>query len=297
MTTQQTRSQRTVRVELEARPTQWEAAPGLSVPGYGFNGQVPGPTIQAEVGDTLVVRLANNLPEPTTIHWHGLRVPANMDGTEMVQKPIQPGDTFEYRFLLPDAGTFWYHPHTHETEQLEKGLYGALVVHGPGEPELDAERVLVLDDLKLDRHGRLARFGGWKERHEGRLGDVRLVNGRTQPELKMAAGQVERWRLVNAASSRYVRLSIGGRPFTLLGSDGGLLERPVSATEVLLTPGDRVDLAVGPFTTATRSRWRRWPTAAGCSRRRARGMRPCGSAPRRPPPPASQPPSGRSSRW
>jgi FtsP/CotA-like multicopper oxidase with cupredoxin domain len=245
--TQQTRSQRAVRVELEARETQWEPTDGLSIPGYGFNGQVPGPTIQAEVGDTLVVRLANNLPEPTTIHWHGLRVPADMDGTEMVQHPVQPGGTFEYRFVLPDAGTFWYHPHTHETEQLEKGLYGALIVRGPGEPRPDGERVLVLDDLKLDRKGNLARFGGWKERHEGRLGDVRLINGRTQPELEMAAGQVERWRLVNAASSRYVRLSIGGRPFTILGSDGGLLEAPVAATEVLLTPGDRVDLAVGPF--------------------------------------------------
>jgi FtsP/CotA-like multicopper oxidase with cupredoxin domain len=244
---QQTAFRQMVRVDLEARPTQWEVATGLSVPGYGFNGQVPGPTIQAEVGDTLVVRLANALPEPTTIHWHGLRVPADMDGTELVQHPIQPGGTFEYRFVLPDAGTFWYHPHTHEIEQLEKGLYGALVVRGPDEPRLDGERVLVLDDLKLDRHGNLARFGGWKERHQGRLGEIRLVNGRTQTQFEMAAGQVERWRLVNAASSRYVRLSIGGHPFTILGSDGGLLEAPVLATEVLLTPGDRVDLAVGPF--------------------------------------------------
>jgi FtsP/CotA-like multicopper oxidase with cupredoxin domain len=84
---QQTAFRQMVRVDLEARPTQWEVATGLSVPGYGFNGQVPGPTIQAEVGDTLVVRLANALPEPTTIHWHGLRVPADMDGTELVQHP------------------------------------------------------------------------------------------------------------------------------------------------------------------------------------------------------------------
>ena len=247
MHAQQTVTQQRVKVDLEARSTQWEVAARLSVPGYGFNGQVPGPTIQAAVGDTLVVRLANNLPEPTTIHWHGLRVPADMDGTEMVQHPVQPGDTFEYRFVLPDAGTFWYHPHTHETEQLEKGLYGALVVRGPSEPQLDGERVLVLDDLKLDRHGNLARFGGWKERHQGRLGEVRLINGRAHTQLEMAAGQVERWRMVNAASSRYVRLSIGGRQFTILGSDGGLLEAPVVVTEVLLTPGDRVDLAVGPF--------------------------------------------------
>jgi FtsP/CotA-like multicopper oxidase with cupredoxin domain len=239
---------RTVTVQLEARETDWEITPGHTVRGYGFNGQVPGPTIQAEVGDTLVVRLTNALPEATSIHWHGLRVPADMDGTELVQHPIQPGGSFEYRFSLPDAGTFGYHPHTHETVQLEKGLYGALIVRGPGEPQLDAERVLVLDDLKLDRKGNIASFGGWKERHEGRLRETRLVNGRAEPELEMAAGQIERWRLVNASSSRYVLLSIGGRRFTILGSDGGLLEAPVPVTEVLLTPGDRVELAVGPFT-------------------------------------------------
>jgi FtsP/CotA-like multicopper oxidase with cupredoxin domain len=83
-----------------------------------------------------------------------------MDGTQLVQQPIQPGETFQYRFVLPDAGTFWYHPHVNETVQLEKGLYGALVVRAHGEPHLDGERVLMLDDLKLDRKGNLARFGG-----------------------------------------------------------------------------------------------------------------------------------------
>ncbi len=237
----------TVVVDLEARPTDWEIAPGRTVSGYGFNGMVPGPTIEATQGDTLVVRLTNRLPEPTSIHWHGLRVPADMDGTELVQHPVQPGRTFEYRFVLPDAGTFWYHPHRNEPEQLERGLYAALIVRGPDEPTLDGERVLVLDDLKLDRGGQIARFGGVLQRAGGRQGATRLVNGMVEPELKMAAGQVQRWRVVNAASARYVRLSIGGRPFRLLGTDGGLLEAPAEAVEVLLTPGDRVDLAVGPF--------------------------------------------------
>jgi FtsP/CotA-like multicopper oxidase with cupredoxin domain len=97
---------RTVTVRLEAAETEWEIAPGHVVPGYGFNRQVPGPTIEADVGDTLEVELTNALPEPTSIHWHGLRVPADMDGTELVQRPIQPGETFEYRFVPPDAGTF-----------------------------------------------------------------------------------------------------------------------------------------------------------------------------------------------
>ena len=234
-------------VQLEAREVEWEMAPGLTVTGYGLNGRIPGPVIEAKQGVPLAIRLTNNLPEPTVIHWHGLRVPAAMDGTEDVQHPAQPGETFTYRFTPPDAGTFWYHSHLNETEQLEKGLYGALIVRGAEEPALDGEQILVLDDLKLDKKGRMAKFGGFKERHDGREGDVRLVNGQAEPGLVMAAGQVERWRIINASSARYVRLSIGGAPFRIIATGGGLIESPVEATEVLLAPANRVDLAVGPF--------------------------------------------------
>ena len=236
-----------VTVDLEARETTWELGPGLTLDLWGYNGTIPGPTIEGRIGDVLEVRFTNRLREPTNIHWHGLRVPAAMDGTESVQRPVQPGESFVYRFRLPDAGTFWYHPHANETVQLEMGLYGALIVRGDDEPHLDAERVLVLDDLRLDRKGRIAEFGGFVERHDGREGDVRLVNGRAEPELMIAAGQVERWRLINASSARYIRLSIGGLPFRIIGTDGGLLEAPVTATEVLLATADRVDIAVGPF--------------------------------------------------
>jgi FtsP/CotA-like multicopper oxidase with cupredoxin domain len=234
-------------VELEAREVEWSIAPGATIRAWAFNGQVPGPVIEGRVGDVLEVRLTNRLPEPTAIHWHGLRLPASMDGTEMVQRLVQPGESFTYRFKLLDAGTFWYHPHANETVQLERGLYGALIVRGEGEPELDREQVLVLDDLKLDRKGRIAKFGGFVQWHDGREGDARLVNGKIEPTLSIAAGQVERWRVVNASSARYVRLSIGRVPFRLLGTDGGLLETPVSVDDVLLAPGDRVDIAIGPF--------------------------------------------------
>ncbi|HET8538828.1 MAG TPA: multicopper oxidase family protein [Anaeromyxobacter sp.] len=243
-----------VDAELEARDFDWEFTPGLTTRAWGFNGAVPGPTIEARVGDVLQVRLTNRLREPTAVHWHGLRVPAAMDGTEMVQRPVAPGETFTYRFSLPDAGTFWYHPHVNETVQLERGLYGAIVVRGPDEPRLDAERVLVLDDVRLDRKGAIKPPGGWIDWHNGREGNTRLVNGRREPELTMAAGQVERWRIVNAASARYVRLSIGGHPFRILGTDGGLLPAPVVANEIVLAPADRVDLAVGPFAEGERVR-------------------------------------------
>jgi FtsP/CotA-like multicopper oxidase with cupredoxin domain len=125
---------------------------------------------------------------------------------------------------------------TNETEQLEKGLYGALVVRGPDEPVVDAEQVPVLDDVKLNRRGRLARFGGWMQRHDGRRGEIRLLIGRTDATINIADGQVERWRVVNGSSSPYIRLTLGGPEFRIIGADGGLLKAPVTTTEVLLAP-------------------------------------------------------------
>src|SRR5678816_1744043 len=119
---------KTVEYNLEASEFNWDIAPGKNIEAWGFNKQFPGPVLRANVGDTIVIRLTNNLKEPTMIHWHGLRIPAPMDGTGVVQKPIQPGETFEYRFALPDAGTFWYHSHAHETVQLERGMYGACLL-------------------------------------------------------------------------------------------------------------------------------------------------------------------------
>ncbi|HVH66358.1 MAG TPA: multicopper oxidase family protein [Gemmatimonadales bacterium] len=238
---------RVIQVELEAREIDWEFVHGSRTRAWGYNGQIPGPTLEGQVGDVFEIRFTNRLPQPTNIHWHGLRVPAAMDGTEMVQRSVAPGETFVYRFRLPDAGTFWYHPHSNEPVQLEMGLYGPLIVRGGDEPRLDAERVLVLDDVRLDKQGQVAPFGGIVEHHDGREGDTRLVNGKAEPVLEIAAGQIERWRIINASSARYVRLSVGGKPFKLLGTDGGLLEAPVIINEILLATADRVDIAVGPF--------------------------------------------------
>jgi FtsP/CotA-like multicopper oxidase with cupredoxin domain len=238
---------RTVRIALEARETNWEAAPGITIAGFGYNGQVPGPTIELTQGVPVEIELTNRLAEPTLIHWHGLRIPASMDGTDSTQRPVEPGETFTYRFTPPDAGTFWYHPHANETEQLEKGLYGAFIVRGADEPAVDREQVLVFDDVDADEQGRLARFGGFRERHDGREGDIRLINGKAEPELTIAAGQIERWRIINASSARYIRFSLGGATFRIIGTDGGLIEAPVDATEVLLPAADRVEILVGPF--------------------------------------------------
>jgi FtsP/CotA-like multicopper oxidase with cupredoxin domain len=232
-----------VRVDLEAREAEWRLGGRQPARAWTFNGQVPGPVIDARVGDVLEVRLTNRLTASTMLHWHGLRLPAAMDGTDMVQHPVAPGETFVYRIKLLDAGTFWYHSHSDEPVQVKRGMYGALIVRADDEPVLDRERVLVLSDANVEPTGELSATVP----PEGRDGNVRLVNGAPEPELMIWGGQVERWRVINAASARYIRLSIGGRAFTALGTGGGLLEAPVRMQDVLLAPGERADIAVGPF--------------------------------------------------
>lgn len=243
-------SNQIVEYTLEASQFNWEVKPGKIISAWGFNQQLPGPVLKAKQGDTLVVKVINNLPEPTLIHWHGIRLPASMDGTGEVQKPIEPGETFEYRFELPDAGTFWYHSHQNETVQMERGMYGGIIVETEADPIVDNDRILLIDDMKLDADNsftRLGAFGRWKERHDGREGDTLLINGKESSTLHMHAGQIERWRLVNAASARYFKLSLDGKPFKVIATDGGLLEAPRMETELLITPGERFDIVVGPF--------------------------------------------------
>ncbi len=241
---------RVVEYNLTAGEFNWEIKPGKNITAWGFNNQVPGPVLKAKKGDTLVVRVQNNLPEPTMVHWHGIRLPAIMDGTGEVQQPILPGESFEYRFTVPDAGTFWYHSHQNETVQMEKGMYGGIIIEDETDPVMDDERILVLDDMKLTsnnefkQHGSLGR---WIERHDGREGSTNLVNGKEALTLQMYAGQTERWRIVNAASARYFKLSLDGKPFRVIATDGGLLEYPRTETELLITPGERFDIVVGPF--------------------------------------------------
>lgn len=235
---------RVVEIDLEARMGEWEIAPGRRVQAMTYNGTVPGPRIEARAGDTLVVHFTNRLAEPTTIHWHGLRVPAAMDGAPHSQSPVAPGGTFEYRFTVPDAGTFWYHPHVHEAVQMERGLYGPIVVRGPNEPAADVEGVLVLDDLLLGPDGQIAPPGDLLEQHNGREGPLSLVNGRLTPTLSLRAGQRQRWRIVNAGSARFYRLALPGYRFTVVGTDGGLLPAPRVQDELFLVPGDRLDVLV-----------------------------------------------------
>ena len=141
-----------VEINLEARMASLEIVPGVRTTVWTYNGGVPGPLIRVRRGDRLIVHFTNRLERPTTVHWHGVQVPIEMDGVPGVsQPPVEPGGSFTYDFVLPDAGLFWYHPHVMSAAQVGSGLYGALLVEDPDEPVNVADQlVLVLSDIAVD---------------------------------------------------------------------------------------------------------------------------------------------------
>jgi FtsP/CotA-like multicopper oxidase with cupredoxin domain len=241
---------RVVEIDLDARIARVEIAPGRQVEAWTYNGGVPGPLIRVRVGDRLIVHFRNMLPAPTTVHWHGIRVPFRMDGVPGYSQPdVQPGETFTYDFVVPDAGLYWYHPHVMSAAQVGFGLYGALLVDDPAEDVgVVDELVLVLSDMALDERGALESpdAGGPIGMVFGREGAHVLVNGRTKPALTVRAGAPQRWRIVNTAKSRYFDLDLGGAAFTQIGGDGGLQEYAVEREALVLAPGERADVIVTP---------------------------------------------------
>lgn len=243
----------TVEVRLVATLAEASLLPGTraSVWAYrdaasGEGATVPGPVIRANRGDRVVVHLRNELPEATTIHWHGIRVPPQSDGTLAVQAVVQPGAEFTYEFVAEDAGTFWYHPHVRGDVQIERGLYGMLIVSGGPSIPVDAERAFVLDDVKLEADGALSTQTDPLDVMLGRQGNVLLVNGRQRPRLAVKAGSRERWRFVNAANGRYFNLRLPGQDFLVVGWDGGMLAAPYRADALLIAPGERYEVLVEP---------------------------------------------------
>ncbi len=237
-------------VTLRASITELEVVAGLTTPAWTYAGALPGPLLRVTAGDRVVVHFENDLPEPTTVHWHGIRLPAAMDGSPHSQEPVEPGGTFTYDFVAPDPGLYWYHPHIHDAAQIGFGLYGALLVD-PVEPapaDLGDEVVMVLSDISIDDEGALSSpdQGGDIATLFGREGEDVLVNGRVLPTMRARNGKRQRWRVVNAAKSRYFLLGLTGHTFTRIGGQMGLLEAAEEVDEVLLAPGERADLLVTP---------------------------------------------------
>jgi FtsP/CotA-like multicopper oxidase with cupredoxin domain len=241
---------RILEIDLVAKLAEVEVSPGLKVKAWTYDGGLPGPLIRAKVGDRVIVHFTNELREPTTVHWHGVRVPIEMDGVPNISQPeVKTGETFTYDFVVRDPGLFWYHPHVMSAAQVGFGLYGALQVDDPADGVgIADELTLVLSDIGFDKRGDLepADSGGPAGQVFGREGQYVLVNGRQKPTIKARAGAWQRWRIVNTAKSRFFLLDMDGQPFTTIGTDGGLQEHPTEAGTVLITAGERLDVLVRP---------------------------------------------------
>jgi FtsP/CotA-like multicopper oxidase with cupredoxin domain len=221
-------------------------APHPATDVWAYNGGVPGPEIRVRQGERLRIAVENKLPEPTTIHWHGIRLPNAMDGVpHLTQKPIAPGETFVYEFDCPDAGTFWYHPHLNSATQLGRGLYGALIVEERNPPAIDREVLWVLDDWRLLRDASISPdFGNLHDlTHAGRIGNTVTVNGRVLDAFEVFRGERIRLRLINAANARVFALSFEGHRPQIVALDGQPVE-PHSPADgrIVLGPAMRADL-------------------------------------------------------
>jgi len=191
---------------------------------WSYNGAVPGPELRFRQGDRLRIEVENALDADTTVHWHGLRVPNAMDGVpHLTQPPIAArGGRFAYEYDLPDAGTYWYHPHLGSAEQVGRGLYGALIVAERNPPAVERDVVWVLSDWRLDREARIvADFGNFMDAsHAGRIGNTVTVNGRVEESFAVRAGERIRLRLVNAATARIFALRVEGHEPWVIALDG-----------------------------------------------------------------------------
>ncbi|RMB61801.1 multicopper oxidase family protein [Tessaracoccus antarcticus] len=235
-----------LRTELVASRTEVDIA-GVAGRMLTYNGSVPGPTWILRPGDRLEVRLVNNLDEPTNVHTHGLAVSPEGNGDNPFLS-IGPGENFDFRFDVPadhPTGVFWYHPHHHGSvpDQVFGGLYGTILVQDEHEAPSPRDRVLVISDVTLSSDGAVAQVSH-AQTMNGREGELLLVNGQSQPLLSARPGELERWRVVNACTSRYLRLAAPGQDIWLVGMDSGHERTPRPVDDVLLAPGNRADLLV-----------------------------------------------------
>jgi uncharacterized cupredoxin-like copper-binding protein len=211
--------------KLTADEIEWQTKPGVVKQGMAYNGQIPGPRIDVDLGDKVRIELTNELDEPTALHSHGLIVPNEMDGVPGLTQPsIMPGESFTYEFTIRNAGTHMYHSHFNAADQVTSGLLGAFVVHDPDEQQVDLDYTMILND--------------------GPLGFT--LNGKDFPAtepLVLDKGQTVRIRYMNEGLQIHP-MHLHGIPQQVVARDGYPLSDPQMLDTVLVAPGERVDVLV-----------------------------------------------------
>ncbi len=215
----------------------------------GFNGQIPGPVLQVERGTSVTVHFVNELDQPSSVHWHGLRQDWRMDGAPpLSQAPVPPGATFTYTLRFPDAGLYWYHPHVREEMQQDLGLAGNIMVRGmAGLPEVAREELLLLDDILIGHDG-LVPYGVEQPTHAlmGRFGNVILVNGEPRWTGTARAGDTIRFWFTNAANTRTFNVVASNARMRLVAADMGPFPAPLDVESVVIAPAERYAVDIIP---------------------------------------------------
>jgi FtsP/CotA-like multicopper oxidase with cupredoxin domain len=216
---------------------------------WGYDGTAPGPLLRFKKGEEVKIRLVNKLDQPTSIHWHGVRITNAMDGVaNLTQEPVAPGASFDYRFTPPDSGFFWYHPDIQPLtgEEQDRGLYGVMIVDEAEPPKVDFDRLVVIDDWKLDDAGAIA--GDFQNLAEaagtGRVGSLITVNSAPVPvEEVLPPATRLRLRILSAVTARLVVVSFIGVKPQVIAIDGQPCEafEPVHRT-LPIGPGARFDI-------------------------------------------------------
>jgi len=212
---------------------------------WGYNGSVAGPTIRVKQGARITQEFVNELPQGSSVHWHGIRIENKMDGVVgLTQDAVPTGESFLYDFAVPDAGTYWYHPHNRTWEQMARGLYGPLIVEEANPPVVDRDEIFLIDDWRLTREGQIDESFGpsmdWS--HGGRSGNWITINGRAPTDHPVQHNERLRLRLVNVSNARIYGLSFQGLEGWVVALDGQPLEVPVQADLMILAPAQRADM-------------------------------------------------------
>ncbi|MBX6324283.1 MAG: copper oxidase, partial [Rhodospirillaceae bacterium] len=229
---------------LTAGVVQWHILPEVMVAAYAFNEQVPGPLIRVDVGDRVRITVRNDLPEPTSVHWHGLVIPNEQDGAAGVtQAPIMPGQTHAYEFTVPDSpGTFFYHSHAAADRQQALGLYGALIIDDPkAAPMAGSEHVVELGEWRVAGGRTYPAMD-----YDGMLPNFFTINGKSYPATEVVKARVgERLLFRFIGTGQFVHpMHIHGGPFEIVATDGNPVPEGARLRKdtVLVGPGERYDV-------------------------------------------------------
>ena len=212
-----------------------------------YNHENPGPLLKANKGDILKVNFINNLDEPTSIHWHGIKNINKMDGVPyLTQDPVQPGETFSYEFPVNQSGTYWYHAHFESWKQVAKGLYGPLVVNDKTDNLIEDDIVILADDWRLNKKYQIDEksFGSLMDwSHAGRVGNWLTMNGKKSPQYSIRANSLARLRFINASNARILKFGSSLKNNNIIAVDG-VTVKPMLVKDFTLAPGQRIDLLI-----------------------------------------------------